>query len=220
MTQDYVAPTAPVAVAPVAAASVAAATAPLAVESKKNDGERQRRIVALGTVLSLLLGIGGAFLMTHRADASSELVADAPIGPQGGTIPFNDGGQLQVPQGAVKQPQRVIVRKTIIRERVRVVNNNTTTGSNVSTGNSRVVNVPAVVQQPLPVLIPIYTFFPGNITFLTPAVLTFPLPPGAIAARIFAYVRGRLQLITVLPNQGGFVQLRVLGFRNGIPIVA
>lgn len=130
------------------------------------------------------------------ASAAGELVADASVGPAGGTIPFNDGGSLQIPKGAVKAPQRFSVRKATTPEPARI-------GGMVYPAGS----------------LPVYLFSPLTITFGEAVTVVLPLPAGAVAGRIYVISDGRLTLIAVRPAEDGTVRISVIGFSGGRLVV-
>lgn len=202
------APTGPAPTGPGPTAPAAAATAPVSptgpptAESPATQrlatagppAGRSWRAVAIAGVIALIVGIVAALMWPANA---GELVADAPIGPSGGTIPFDDGGELRVPRGAVDSTQRITVRKTTTREPARV---GTTTYP--------------------PGALTIYLFGPLTIDFDRPVVLLFPIPPDADGARIYVIRDGRLTLIAVVRNDDGRARLVVSGFRDGRIVVA
>ncbi len=153
----------------------------------------QWRIMAIAAVLALIVGVGAAFVWPASA---GELVADASVGPAGGTIPFSDGGKLQIPDGAVKNNQRFTVRKAAIREPARI-------GGMLYPAGS----------------LPVYLFSPLTINFSRAVTVILPLPAGAIAGRIYVISNGRLTLIAVRPNEDGTVTISVIGFNGGRLVV-
>jgi hypothetical protein len=151
--------------------------------------------------IKLFAGMGIAALLLAALTAffwpssQGDLIADASIGPAGGTIPMADGGKIEVPEGAVNKAEQVVVRKTVIHKRV---------------------TIGGVAYNPGD--LPIWWFGP-NLNFLRPVVIILPLSPNAVAARIFVIDNGRIRLITVVANRGGFVRVSVIGFRNGVLVV-
>lgn len=170
---------------------------PAPVPARSGFTQFQWKALALSALIALTLGVVTAFLWP--AD-KGEIVADTSIGPAGGTIPMSDGGRIEVPQGAVRSNERVTVRRTVIRETVRVAGPD---------------GVPLVYQ---PGQLPLYVFEPA-ISFLRPVTVILPLSPNAVAARIFVYQNGQLRLVTVVPSQGRFVRIAVTGFSNGLLVV-
>ena len=128
--------------------------------------------------------------------SAGELVADSSVGPAGGTVPFSDGGKLEIPDGAVKQNQRFTVRKTANRDPARI-------GGMLYPAGS----------------LPVYLFSPLTINFGRAVTVILPLPAGAIAGRIYVISDGRLTLIAVLPNEDGSVSISVIGFNGGRLVV-
>lgn len=151
------------------------------------------RIVAIAAVAAVVVGAVAAFMWPASA---GELVADSSVGPAGGTVPFSDGGKLEIPDGAVKQNQRFTVRKTANREPARI-------GGMLYPAGS----------------LPVYLFTPLTINFGRAITLILPLPSGAVAGRIYVISDGRLTLIAVRPNEDGSVRISVIGFNGGRLVV-
>lgn len=153
----------------------------------------QARILAITAVLALVVGVVAAFMWPASA---GELVADGTVGPAGGSVPFSDGGKLEVPDGAVKQNQRFTVTKTENRKPARI----------------------GGMLYPAGAL-PVYLFSPLTINFSRAVTVILPLPAGAVAGRIYVISDGRLTLIAVLPNEDGSVRISVIGFSGGRLVV-
>lgn len=167
-------------------------TEPLIAESR--PAASQWRIVAIAAVLALVVGVVAAFAWPSAS--AGELVADGSVGPAGGSVPFSDGGKLEVPDGAVNQNQRFTVRKTANREPARIGGMLYPEGS-----------------------LPVYLFSPLTINFGRAVTVILPLPSGAVAGRIYVISDGRLTLIAVRPNEDGTVRISVIGFNGGRLVV-
>ena len=163
------------------------------VTSASQPAASQWRIVAIAAVLAIVVGVAAAFMWPASA---GELVADSSVGPAGGTVPFSDGGKLEIPNGAVKQNQRFTVRKTANREPARI-------GGMLYPAGS----------------LPVYLFSPLTINFGRAVTVILPLPSGAVAGRIYVISDGRLTLIAVQPNEDGSVRITVIGFNGGRLVV-
>lgn len=200
------APTGPAPTGPGPTAPAAAATAPVSasgpptaepatqpLQTTDPRGNRQWRAVAVAGIVALIVGIVAAVVWPAEA---GELVADAPIGPSGGTIPFEDGGELRVPRGAVSSTQRITVRKTTTREPAQIGTTTYPPGSLI-----------------------VYLFGPLTIDFRRPVELLFPIPEDADGARIYVIRDGRLTLIAVVRNDDGRARVVVTGFRDGRMVV-
>lgn len=158
-----------------------------------SGGRSQWRTIGIAAVLAIVVGVVAAFMWPASA---GELVADASVGPAGGAIPFNDGGEMRIPKGAVKSPQQFTVRKTAIREPARI-------GGMLYPAGS----------------LPLYLFSPLTINFGETVTVVLPLPAGAIAGRIYVISDGRLTLIAVRPAEDGTVRISVIGFSGGRLVV-
>src|SRR5207302_581922 len=66
----------------------------------------------------LLIGI--AFAAATRPGSPGAVVASATIGPDGGTLSFGTHGLVRVPDGAVTAPIRIEVRRSVVKDRLRV----------------------------------------------------------------------------------------------------
>lgn len=122
---------------------------------------------------SLLIGVVAGFVLPAR-DAG-EIVADVPVGPGGASVTFDGQGKLEIPKGAIAKPERIIIRKTVIRERV---------SANSPAG------IPLVFP---PGTLAVYIFQPANLTFTVPVTIILPLPAGAPAGIIFVFANGQLR---------------------------
>lgn len=156
-------------------------------------GRSQWRTIGIAALLAIIVGAVAAFMWPASA---GEVVADATVGPAGGTIPFSDGGEMRIPEGAVKTPQKFTVRKTTTREPARIGGMTYPAGS-----------------------LPLYLFSPATISFGDAVVVILPLPPGAVAGRIYVISGGRLTLIAVRPAEDGTVRISVIGFSGGRLVV-
>lgn len=155
-----------------------------------------------GIIIVFLALLGGAFAYL-RADGTGtteelgELVAEGPIGPQGGELKFEKGGAVKVPSGALTRTETISVRRTPTRRVVRFPN-----GDRVPAG-----------------ALPMYTFGPFNITFRRAITIVLPVSIDATGADIYLFTGGRLIFVAQRPNQGGTVTVRVSAFRAGRIII-
>jgi hypothetical protein len=129
-----------------------------------------------------------------RTSTDEVVAATETVGPDGGFIRF-DGGDLRVPDGAVSEPLRFTVRRSIVTDRVRV----------------RAEGEPIVVQ---PGQLAAYSFAPGNVTFEVPVELTFRLPPGVRNGTVFARKGNEIILLTGTVDQArGTATIELKDFR-------
>jgi hypothetical protein len=147
--------------------------------------------------VAALMIAGAAAFALRPAPAQGDVVAQGPIGPDGGSLSFDNGGKVQVPPGALKETREITVRRTYVNRRV-------TIGSTIYP----------------PGTFPMYVFGPLGLTFGTPITIILPLPAGAIAGRIYIFRNGQLIYIATRPNQGNTVTITLTGFRSGLVIPA
>jgi hypothetical protein len=146
-------------------------SAPTAVLPSTTDRRSRSRIVGLTFLVvaaaAFLLGI--AIASTVHETPPGVVVASQNAGPSGATIRF-DGGEIRVPAGAVSSPTRIVVRRTVIAERVQV---------RPPTGPVRTFAPRELVA---------YVFEPKDVTFLRPVTLIFRLHEAPGGATAFARV--------------------------------
>ncbi len=145
---------------------------------------------------AFLIGIGLATATRTKSDEST--VATRTLGPAGGTIRF-DGGDLRVPQGAVSEPTRFVVRRSLVHDRVRV----------------RAAGEPIVVE---PGHLVAYSFSPVDVTFAKPVQITFRLPSGARNGSAFARSGNDIVLLSGIVDQArgtATVEVRDFRFESG-----
>jgi hypothetical protein len=130
---------------------------------------------------------------THEPKPEGELIAQLPVGADGGSAKFDGGGKIKVPKGAVSQTETLEVRRTVVRDRIRAV---TPTGSSIV--------IPAGAQT-------VYIFGPADIVFLRPVTIVLPAPPPPAQGLVFVSANGQITFIPVTANDGLMV-LRVNSF--------
>jgi hypothetical protein len=110
--------------------------------------------------------VGLALASGTRSGSTDASIATREIGPAGGTIRF-DGGQVRVPEGAVDEVVRFVVRRGTVDDRIRV-----------DAADSPIVFEPGKLTA--------YRFEPEDVTFRKPVELLFRLPVGARNGTVFA----------------------------------
>jgi len=141
---------------------------------------------------AFLLGIGLATATRTASDEST--VAAQTVGPAGGTVRF-EGGDLRVPEGAVSEPTRFVVRRSLVRDRVRV----------------RADDEALVVE---PGRLVSYSFAPVDVTFAKPVQITFRLPSGARNGSAFARTGNEIVLLAGTVDQArGTATVEVRDFK-------
>ena len=104
---------------------------------------------------AFLAGIAIATTM-GEGDPGGVTLAAQRVGPGGGTVRF-DGGELRLPPGALASSVRIVVRRTVVPQRVQV----------------RPPNGPVRIFQPRELAA--YVFQPQELEFLRPVTLIFRL---------------------------------------------
>jgi hypothetical protein len=183
-------------VAPVAPGPVTEAVSPPAAATPPGGINNRVLTWAAGGLAALMI-LGATAFALRPAPAQGAVVAQGPIGPDGGSLSFDNGGKVQVPPGALKDTKEITVRRTYI---------------------DRSVTVGSTVYPPG--TFPMYIFGPLGLTFGVPITIILPLPAGAIAGRIYIFRNGRLIYIATRPNQGNTVTITVTGFSSGLVIPA
>jgi hypothetical protein len=109
--------------------------------------------------------IGIAVASTVRTAPTGIVVASQRVGPGGANVRF-EGGEIRLPPGALGAPTRIVVRRTVVTDRVRV----------------RPPNGPLRVYNPRELVA--YIFEPRDIEFLRPVTVIFRLSgePGGAAS--------------------------------------
>ena len=113
---------------------------------------------------AFLLGI--AIATASRPASSDEMLAEADIGPAGGTVRF-DGGHVVFPTDAVGRQVHIVIRGSRVDDRLQV----------------KIPGEPLVVE---PGELMAYAFEPSNLTFQRPVEITLRLPEGTRNGSVFA----------------------------------
>ena len=153
-------------------------------------------VFLLVAAIGLLAGI--AVAAASRPGAPGTVIASATIGPDGGTVSFGAQGLVRVPDGALNQPVRIEVRRSVVKQRLRV----------------------APPDGPLysfePNQLVAYTFGPSNVTFAQPVTIVLPLSSTGRNAAAFVAADNR---IVFLPGKvdakTGTLTVTVNDFRFG-----
>ena len=202
-----VAPVAPVAAAPVAAATEAISPTPTAADqaqfvqatydqiAARSQRNQTRRMVLVGVTALVLTLIARVAISaaTHEPEPEGEIVAQLPVGPEGGSAEIEGGGKIKVPKGAVDRPQTITVRRTVVRDRIRAVS---------PFGGS--IIIPAGAQT-------VYIFGPTSIVFLRPVTIVLPAPPPPAQGIVFISANGQITFIQGRAGNGTIV-VRVNSF--------
>lgn len=151
---------------------------------------------------AFLIGIAAAAFV--RDDPPGVVVASQRAGPAGATVRFQ-GGEVRIPAGALAGSTRIVVRRTVVAERVRV---------RPPGGVFQVYNPGELVA---------YVFEPAALDFLRPVTLIFRLDERDGDAAAFARVGGATLLLGgKVDIQRGTLAVEVSNFRfnSGQPIEA
>ena len=114
-----------------------------------------------------LIGIGVAAASRPKPATPGDVNVQQVIGPSGGTIRFDDG-QLQIPQDALAQPTRIVIRRSSFTDRIRVL---------PPAGSPEVFDPGGLAA---------YAFEPTNVVFHRRVQIVFRLPAGDRNGTAFA----------------------------------
>jgi hypothetical protein len=150
-----------------------------------------RRRVALTLVMAILVGLLARVAvgaMVHKPN-NGDLVAQLPVGADGASATFDNGGKITVPKGAVSKPTTINVYRRTIDRRVTALS---------PTGGTPLIFPPGALI--------VYQFGPVGLVFLQPIVVILPIPPGQNGI-VFLDQNGQLRF---LPGVGTGTTVRVL----------
>jgi hypothetical protein len=170
------------------------------------DRSPRPKIIAL-TFLAVAAGaflIGIVVASTIRESPPGTLLASEQVGPSGGAVRFS-GGEIRVPPGALGSPKRLVVRRTVVAERIQV----------------RLPGRPVQVFDPGELVA--YIFEPRELEFLRPVTIVFRLRSEAGDATAFARVgTATLLLSGGIDTTRGIVAVEVsdFSFDSGQPVGA
>jgi len=144
----------------------------------------------------LLLGI--AVAAATRPGSPGAVVAAATIGPDGGTVSFGTHGLVRVPDGAVGSPVRIEVRRSVVKDRLRVAP----------------PDGPLYVFEPNQLVA--YTFGPSSVTFAQPVTIVLPLNAADRSGTAFIAADNRVLFLPgKVDPKAGTVTITVNDFRFG-----
>lgn len=161
---------------------------------------RRRFVLAVVAGLLLTLIARGAFAaMTYEPDPPGELVAELPVGREGGSATFGEGGKINVPKGALTKPQTITVRRTVVRERIRALS---------AQGGPSIVVPPGTIFA--------YWFGPTDIAFLRAVTIVLPAPSPPAQGLVFVLANGRITFVQGKRRGGQIsIQVKSLNFARG-----
>lgn len=169
-------------------------TEPLSQPATPSDRRRWEVTAGIVVVLALCAGLFAAFLT--RPGEAGELVADVPIGPDGGTISFGHRAKIDIPAGAVDEPTRITVRRTTVDRRVRL----------------RPPNQPPRVFPPGTLIV--FVFGPIDIVFNVPVTITLPIPSVGVPGLVVILVSGDLRFAQgTVDVSNGTITIRTTNFQ-------
>jgi hypothetical protein len=113
--------------------------------------------VAIAFVVAALIGGAIAGFVKERPNTKG-VVAQALVGPEGGSLTFADGGRVEIPAGALPSPTKITIRQLGLERPVRL---------------ERPEDGQRVVLQPDDV--DMYSFEPVDLRFQVPVVITLPV---------------------------------------------
>lgn len=179
-------------------------TAPTVAISSPEHPSARSSVVALTFLVvaaaTFLAGIAVAALSTR--EPAGTVLASQRVGPAGGTVRFQ-GGEIRVPAGSLGNAVRIVVRRTVVDDRVRVR----------PPGRGFRIYDPGELVA--------YVFEPADLEFLRPVTLMFRLGARDGDAATFARVRGTTLLLggEVDPERRTVaIQVRDFRFVRGQPV--
>jgi hypothetical protein len=139
-----------------------------------------RRLVLLSVMVLILSFIGRVAFMaiTSGPQQEGEILAQLPVGPEGGETEFGDGGKLKVPKGALKQKETLTVRRSMVQDRIRALS---------PFGGTPII-IPAGTQI-------VFLFGPVDARFLRPVTIVLPQPPPPAQGLVFISANGQIRFI-------------------------
>lgn len=152
-------------------------------------------VLALIGIAALLAVATGTLLRARTTDPGPEgtIVARAPVGPEGATIPFGEGARLIVPAGAVESTHIVTVRRF---------------PEEADGGGGDTI---------LDVAESRYAFEPTDIRFRVPVRVVFPVPDGSEVAVQVHTDAGARQVPAEVDPRTGTVEVRTDDFSSWTP---
>lgn len=158
----------------------------------RNDNRRLVLIAILALILTLIARLVYS-AATAEPQAVGEIVAELPVGTEGGSTDFDGDGNIRVPAGALDKEEVIRVRKAPIEDRIRVQ----------SPQNGAPLVFPAGTVF-------VYIFEPFDLVFQRPVTITLPVPPGQDGL-VFLSTNGNIVFLD--GTQGnGTISVRVTSF--------
>lgn len=164
---------------------------------------RSRSRAAIGVAVAVALVTGGVVSHLRAPDPNPgrRIVAQMQVGPAGGTVPFENGGKVEIPAGALEKPREIVVYRTIVERETALTPRGAT----------------AAVVFPAGTLA-VYTFGPFELDFLQPVTIAIPVPAGLVG-QVFVFANGQFRFVTG-QVVGDTVVIQVRGFGNGFLLLA
>ncbi len=129
---------------------------------------RAARATGLAVAIVVIAFVAAALLgYTTRVPHPSGLVGRALVGPDGGSVTFDDSGRLEIQRGALSTATTITIRKVKLNQ---VVNLKDSNGNVIKTFQPGSVNL--------------YTFEPNNTTFNEPITIRLPVQGDADSALV------------------------------------
>lgn len=151
-------------------------------------------VLALIAVAALLAIVTGTLLRTRATDPGPEgtIVARAPVGPEGGTVPFGEGARLIVPAGAVESTHIITVRRF---------------PEETAADGDAILDVAESR----------YAFEPADLRFQVPVRVVLPVPAGSQVAVQLHTDAGTREVPAEVDPRTGTVEVRTRDFTSWTP---
>ena len=170
---------------------------PTAEFPTKRNENRKLLLIGISALLVTLLVRVGVSAMNAEPEPEGEIVAQLPVGPEGGKTKIDGGGEIKVPRNALAKRETIVVRRRTVPDRIRAV----------SPLNGSTIVIPAGAQI-------VYIFSPIDLVFLRPITITLPAPDGRNQGLVFVSANGQIVFVQGAAGQGT-VTVRVNSFDFG-----
>lgn len=140
---------------------------------------RHVAVLSIAAALILVGAIASGAMTAPEPKAAGELVGQLPFDEDGGKQSFDDGrGTMKVPKGALDEPQTIIVRRTVVKQRVSAA---APTGAQLSFPPGALIS---------------YTFGPTTLVFNRPVTITLRLPVTDQSGVIFVTANNEIRFFS------------------------
>ncbi len=151
---------------------------PPAYQPPADTRRNETRRMVLAGAMALIAVLVVRVVMAANAEPEGELVAQLPVGPEGGSAEFSDGGKINVPKGALTKRETITVRRAVMPRQIRAV--------------SPFDNSPLVIP---PGTVFVYILGPTDIVLQLPVTLILPVPASNTQGLVFVSANGQVTFV-------------------------